>query len=87
MDLDRLRILDAAYRHGQGDGDIVRAIRSPLGGVLDFPRPGAVTMVGWNLRGLPIEVMIDSEWGDRPVVFHAKPISESRQRELLGERR
>ena len=64
-----------------------RAIMSPLGVIADAPRPGTVTVVGSDLGGLPVEVMIDVSWGNQPVVFHAQRIDENRQRELLGERR
>jgi len=40
--------------------------------------------MGPNSSGLLIEVMIDMERQDHPVVFHAMPINERRQRELLG---
>lgn len=40
--------------------------------------------MGLNRSGLPIEVMIDMDRQSHPVVFHAMPINERRQRELLG---
>ena len=86
MDLGWLRILESARRHGQRNGDIFRAVRSPLRVISDVPRPGTVTVVGLDTHGLPIEVMIDVAWPAGPVVFHAKRIDESRQRELLGGR-
>ena len=86
MDLGRLRILESAHRHGQHDGDIFRAIRSPLRVISDAPRQGTVTVVGLDLHGLPIEVMIDVAWRNTPVVFHASRIDETRQRELLDRR-
>ena len=85
MDLGRLRILESARKHVH-DGDILRAVWSPLRVISDLPRQGTVTVVGPDLQGLPIEVIIDTAWQNTPVVFHADRIDEARQRELLGRR-
>lgn len=60
------------------------AIGFPLKTIDGMPRPGTATVIGLNTRGLPVEVLIDTEWHDYPVVYHAMPINERRQRELLG---
>ncbi len=52
--------------------------------VWDEPRIDIVTVVGPNDVGLPIEVFVDTTHRDDPVVFHAMPINELRQSELLG---
>ncbi|WP_420617853.1 hypothetical protein [Candidatus Poriferisocius sp.] len=49
-----------------------------------MPRPGIATVVGLNMLGLPIEVLVDTTWPNKPVAFHAMSINERRQRELLG---
>ena len=61
----------------------MNAIGFPLKTIDGMPRPGTATVIGLNTRGLPLEVLIDTEQQNFPVVYHAMPINERRQRELL----
>ena len=74
-----MRFAESAFKHGYTRDDIERVLDNPIGERNDYPRTGVHTVIGFDMKGNPIVVMIDEVRG---VVYHAFRY-EKKHEELL----
>lgn len=62
-----MRFAESAYEHGYTRADVTLALRKRMGDRINYPRNGSRTVVGPDLSGNPIVVIMNIE---EDMVYH-----------------